>query len=288
MAPNSGDALSSPAVSDGRASPALDALRRHWSDYAKEAFGLFCFMIGAGAFTTLFMHPGSPVNQAIPSDLGRHIGVGLLMGCVTAAIIYSPWGQKSGAHINPAVTWSFYRLGKIAWWDAIFYTVFQFLGGIVAPLVLLALIGEPFAHEKVKYATSQPGEAGTAVAFAFEFAMSFVLMLVLLLAINSERWEKKAGAFAALLIAFYIAFESPYSGMSLNPARSFGSALTAGQWKSMWLYFVAPVLAMLLATELFLWMRRRGTVGRADAGDEARCLVCDFKDGPNYPVDDPA
>ncbi len=76
-----------------------------------------------------------------------------------------------------------------------------------------------------------------------------MLMLVLLLAINSERWEKAAGAFAAALIALYIAFESPLWGMSLNPARSFGSALTAGQWTGMWAYFLAPVASMLLATE---------------------------------------
>ena len=266
---------------------ASEALRRHWPDYAKEAFGLFAFMVGAGAFTTLFMHPGSPVSQAIPSDLLRHIGLGLVMGCVTAAIIYSPWGQKTGAHINPAVTWSFFRLGKIGRWDAVFYTLFQFLGAMIAPVLLLLVIGDPFTHEKVKFATTQPGEAGALVAFGAEFVISFILMLALLLAINSERWEKKAGAIAAVLIALYIAFESPFSGMSLNSARSFGSAVTAGQWKGMWLYFVAPVLSMLLATEAYLWARRRGSVGRAE-DDGGHCLICDYKEGPQYPVKQPA
>jgi aquaporin Z len=90
----------------------LDAFRKHWPDYLKEAAGLMAFMIGAGAFTTLFEYPGSPVRQAIPSEMMRHAGLGLVMAFVTAAIIYSPWGKKSGAHINPAVTWSFFRLGK--------------------------------------------------------------------------------------------------------------------------------------------------------------------------------
>lgn len=269
--------------------PALEALKQHWPDYLKEAFGLFAFMVGAGAFTTLFEYPGSPVRQAIASDLLRHIALGLVMGCVTAAIIYSPWGQKSGAHINPAVTWSFYRLGKIGGWDAVFYTVFQFLGAVVAPVVLLLALGEPFTHEKVKYATTQPGPPGALVAFAAEFVISFVLMLVLLVAINSARWEKKAGAFAAALIALYIAFESPLSGMSLNPARSFGSALTAGQWKGMWLYFVAPMASMLLAAEVYLRMRRRGWIDRAEVneGGKPRCLICDYKEGPDYPVEEP-
>jgi len=267
--------------------PAVQAFKRHWPDYLKEAFGLFAFMVGAGAFTTLFEYPGSPVRQAIASDLLRHIALGLVMGCVTAAIIYSPWGQKSGAHINPAVTWSFYRLGKIGRWDAVFYTLFQFLGAVVAPVLLLLAIGEPFTHEKVKYATTQPGPPGAIVAFAAEFVISFILMLVLLVAINSARWEKKAGAFAATLIALYIAFESPLSGMSLNPARSFGSALTAGQWKGMWLYFVAPMASMLLAVEVYLWLRRRGWIDRADVneGGKPRCLICDYKEGPDYPVE---
>ena len=266
---------------------ASEALRRHWPDYAKEAFGLFAFMVGAGAFTTLFMHPGSPVNQAIPSELLRHVCLGLVMGCVTAAIVYSPWGQRTGAHINPAVTWSFYRLGKIGRWDAVFYTLFQFGGGLVAPALLFLVIGEPFAHEKVKYATTQPGPTGPLVAFAAEFGMSFALMLGLLLAINSERFEKAAGAVAATLIALYIAFESPLSGMSLNPARSFGSAVTAGQWTGMWLYFVAPTAATLLAAELYLWLRRRGFIGRPEDWG-GRCVLCGFKDGPRYPVEEPA
>ena len=106
-----------------------------------------------------------------------------------------------------------------------------------------------------------------------------MLMLVLLLAINSERWEKAAGAFAAALIALYIALESPLSGMSLNPARSFGSALTAGQWTGMWLYFLAPVASMLLATEAYRWMRRHGWIDRPEGKTASSlCLLCDFKD----------
>ncbi len=268
----------------------IGALKGNWPSYLAEAAGLMAFMIGAGAFTTFFEYPGSPVRQAIDSGLLRHLGLGAVMGLVTAGIIYSPWGRKSGAHINPAVTWAFYRQGKINECDAVFYTVFQFLGAIAAPVLLLWVIGAPFAHPEVKFATTQPGPSGAGVALVAEFVISFLLMLALLLALNSERWEKKAGLSAALLIALYIGFESPLSGMSMNPARSFGSALVAGQWKGIWLYFVAPTLSMLLAVEVFRWMRRNGWVS---SGEEqgtviARPLVSDFKDGPHYPVKQPA
>jgi aquaporin Z len=251
----------------------LDALKRNWRDYLLEAAGLFAFMIGAGAFTTLFLYPGSPVQQALPTMLLRLIGLGACMGVVTFAII-SAIGMKSGAHINPAVTWAFYRQGKIGGWDAIFYTIFQFIGAILAPVLLLAAIGEPFAHEEVKYATSQPKPGGEAVAFVAEFVISFILMLAILIATNNRKLEKLVPAIAGVLIALYIAFESPLSGMSMNPARSFGSAATAGVWTGMWLYFVAPMLAMLLATELYLLMRARGQ----------RLVVADYKPGPDYPV----
>lgn len=267
----------------------LSALKHHWPEYLAESAGLMAFMVGAGAFTTLFEYPGSPVHQAIPSELLRHCGLGLLMGAVTAGILYSPWGQRSGAHINPAVTWSFHRLGKITTPDALFYTLFQFIGGVLAPLLLLWLIGEPFAHPDVRYATTRPGPLGAWVAFLAEFAISYALMLVLLLAINSERWAKKAGLAAASLIALYIAFESPLSGMSLNPARSFGSALTAGQWDGIWLYFAAPMLSMPLAAETFRWMRHSGCVSGTEGQDAAgaHSFMSGVKEGPHYPVETP-
>ena len=251
----------------------LNALRQHWRDYLMEAAGLMAFMLGAGLFTTLFLYPGSAVQQALPSDLLRHTGVGACMGVVTMGIV-SAIGEKSGAHINPAVTWSFYRLGKIGGWDAIFYTLCQFIGAIIAPVLLLAAIGGPFAHEEVKFSTSMPGPAGAMVAFIAEFVISFILMLAVLVALNSKRLAKHTPVIVGALIALYIAFESPLSGMSLNPARSFGSALTADKWNGLWVYFVAPVLAMLLATEAYRLMRERSL----------RLVTADYEPGPDYPV----
>ena len=158
---------------------------------------------------------------------------------------------------------------------------------MLAPVLLLWAIGDPFTHEKVKFVTTQPGPAGAATAFFAEFVITFILMLVLLVATNFARWKGAAGGFAAALIAIYIALESPLSGMSLNPARSFGSALTAGQWSGIWLYCLAPVASMLLAAETYAWMRRRRWIDRPEGQDasSSSCLVCDFKEGPRYPVE---
>jgi len=251
----------------------LNSFRSHWRDYLLEAAGLMTFMLGAGAFTTLFLYPGSAISQALPSDFARHAGIGIAMGLVTFAIVASI-GQKSGAHINPAVTWSFYRLGKIGGWDAIFYTLFQFIGAILAPVLLLAAIGVPFTHEKVKFAASMPGPDGAGIAFAAEFVISFILMLTMLIALNSKSLAKFVPAIVGLLIAVYITFESPFSGMSMNPARSFGSALTADMWNGLWIYFIAPVLAMPLAAESYRLLLQSGE----------KWIAADYKPGPDFPV----
>ena len=106
----------------------LRTLRAHWPEYLIEAWGLGTFMLSACVFATLIEHPGSPVRGLAGDPLLRRIGIGLAMGLTAVGIIYSPWGGRSGAHLNPALTFTFYRLGKIDRVDAVFYGVFQFLG----------------------------------------------------------------------------------------------------------------------------------------------------------------
>jgi aquaporin Z len=109
-----------------------------------EAAGLAFFMISAGLFGTLLGYPGSPVHQAIDEPFLRRALMGLAMGLTAIAIIYSPWGKQSGAHINPSVTLTFLRLGKVAKWDALFYVVAQFAGGVFGVLVVGGILGEVF------------------------------------------------------------------------------------------------------------------------------------------------
>ena len=127
-----------------------DALRHHWPEYLMEAAGLGLFMISAGLFGTLLFHPASPVAQALPEPLLQRLLMGLIMGLTAIGIIYSPWGQQSGAHINPAVTLTFWRLGKVRTWDAIFYVIAQFAGGALGVLLVLVLLGAAFADPPVQ------------------------------------------------------------------------------------------------------------------------------------------
>ncbi len=236
---------------------ALIALRAHWPEYGIEALGLGLFMVSACLVVALLEHPGSAVRAALPDPTLRRALIGIAMGLTAIAIIYSPWGKQSGAHLNPAVTLTFWRLGKIAGWDAFFYACAQFIGAAAGVLAAGALLGrEIVAHESVNYVVTMPGAGGPALAFAAELVISFVLMLGVLVVSNRPPISRFTGLLAGALVSLYITFEAPLSGMSMNPARSLGSALPAQAWFGLWIYFVAPPVAMLLAAEVYLRTQR--------------------------------
>ena len=89
------------------------SLRGHWPEYLMEAAALGIFMVSAGAVTTLVDSPDFPFLALLPSPTVRRALVGLAMGGTAMSLIYSPWGKQSGAHMNPAITLAFLRLGKI-------------------------------------------------------------------------------------------------------------------------------------------------------------------------------
>ena len=238
-------------MSGGGGRSMRDALGRHWPEYVMEAAGLGLFMLSACLFTTLIEHPGSPVRQAITTPILRRVLMGVAMGLTAVGIVYSRWGQQSGAHLNPAVTLTFLRLGKVAGWDAGFYVVAQLLGGAVGVAVAGVALGGLLTDPAVNHAVTQPGAPGIAVAFVAEAAISFILMSVVLAASNTAPLARFTGLLAGALVATYITVEAPLSGMSMNPARSLASALGAHAWRALWLYFVAPPLGMLLAAELY-------------------------------------
>jgi aquaporin Z len=232
------------------------ALRSHWPEYLIEAAGLGIFMLVACAFGTLLGHPASPVVQALPEPLGRRALMGVAMGLTAIALIYSPWGRRSGAHFNPATTLMFWRLGKIAPADAALYALAQTAGGIAGVVLAAALVGPPLGAPDVRYVATLPGVVGALGAFVAECVITFVLMSVVLRASNTPGLARFTGLFAGALVATYITLEAPLSGMSMNPARSLASALPAHTWPSLWIYFLAPPLGMLLAAELYV--RHRG------------------------------
>lgn len=245
-------------------------------EYAIEAWCLCTFMVSASLFGVLLFHPASPafgINVWL-----RNAIAGAAMGSTAIAIICSPWGKRSGAHFNPAVTLTFFRLGKINGRDAAFYIVSQFIGGVTGILIAWVFLGDLLSDRAVNFVATVPGEPGLPAAFAAEFVISFVMMSMVLFTSNS-RFSRLTPFLAGSLVALFITFEAPLSGMSMNPARTFASAIFGGNWTSIWIYFVAPPVAMLAASEAFVRTRGIKAVlcAKLHHHNQARCIFnCDF------------
>ena len=215
-------------------------LRDHWPEYLMETAELGLFMISAGIFTTLIQSPVSPIHKWMPSELPRRALVGIAMGLTSIALVYSPWGRQSGAHFNPAVTLIFWRLGKVKTADFLFYAVGQFLGGIAGVFFISWLLKGLFRTPPISYVATRPCAKGPWWALIAEIFISFLLMSTVLFVTNKPRFAKYTGLFAGALVALFITFEAPLSGMSMNPARTFSSAVPAGFWQDLWIYFAGP------------------------------------------------
>jgi aquaporin Z len=256
-----------------------EALLQHWPEYLMEAALLGSFMIAACMFGTLLEHPGAPGHRAVPSALARRMLMGLAMGWTAIVLIYSPWGQQSGAHMNPATTLTFFLRGKVAAWDAAFYVAAQSAGGAAGVAVARLLLRDSLRHESVNHVVTIPGRFGVAVAWIAELLIAFGMMFMVLYVSNDAMLTPYTGLFAGMLVALYITFEAPLSGMSLNPARTFGSALVARHWKAFWVYVTAPVLGMLLASAAHAALPVHNHVycAKLDHCNDRRCIFrCGF------------
>jgi aquaporin Z len=253
----------------------------HWPEYTIEGVSLAVFMVSACIFGTLLAHPDSPVVQFVHSPDLRRVLMGVAMGATSVALVYTRFGKRSGAHLNPATTLTFFRLGKIATVDVCFYVAAQFTGAAGGVFLASIALGRRVSHPAVNYVVTQPGRYGYGGAFIAEVVITFLLMSVILRVSNTPRINRYTGIVAGLFVMTYISVEAPISGMSMNPARTFGSALSAGDWMAIWIYFTGPPLGMLMAAELFIRSHGAARVlcAKLHHENQERCI---FRCG--YPV----
>jgi aquaporin Z len=245
----------------------------HWREYVSEAVCLGSFMCSAAAFATVLQHPSSPLALAGSSALTR-VPMGVAMALTAMVLIYSAPGRRSGAHMNPVVTLTFLRLGKIAPRDAAMYVLAQIGGGIAGILLATVALAKLPADPSVNFVATLPGPAGSATALVAEAAISFGLMFAVLVVSNDARFNRFTGVCAGMLVCLYIVFEAPLSGMSMNPARTFGPALLAGTVDTLWIYVAGPAAGMLLAAETYLrlWGPARVRCAKFDHPADVPCI----------------
>jgi len=219
--------------------------------FLMEAIGLGIFMISAGFFSILLYHPHFEPAFFMTHPLLRQILIGLCMGTTAFCIITNPWLSKSGAHINPAITLNFLYLGRISALESVGYILSQFVGGVLGLELLNLFMGPYLSSNYIHFIVTVPGPQGPLTALILELAIAFILMTVVLNLGKSDKTRKYTPYVVALLVSLYAAFESPYSGFGMNPARTFASAFLSGTWTDYWIYLFCPILGMFTASFLF-------------------------------------
>jgi aquaporin Z len=217
--------------------------------YACELAGTALMLFVGVAAVAFLWGTGSPVPE-IANPMWRRLVTGLLFAGGATAVVYSPLGQRSGAHLNPAITLAFWSLGTIGVHDAAAYVIAQFVGAILG--VAAAAAAWPDLVRSVQFAVTVPGEGWRWTgAFVAETIVTFLLAFTIFVCINKPRFAARTGVIAGSLVALLVTIEAPVSGTSLNPARSLAPALFVPIVRDQWVYLVAPALGALVAARMF-------------------------------------
>lgn len=233
------------------------SFKKNWKHYLQEALGLGIFMLSACFFGAMLFSEKSSWYYAIPNMMMRNIWMGVAMGATALFIFYSSWTSPSGSQINPAVTLTFLRLDKMCRYDAMFFIIFQIVGGTVAVSAMQLLMGDILTSTPVYSVATIPGKAGIWWALIAEFITAFTTMSMVLLTSNHHTLKKYTRLFAGCLVCIWVIVAGPVSGFGMNPARSLASALPAGIWTSFWIYLFIPVIGMLSAAEVYLALKKK-------------------------------
>ena len=204
--------------------------RGNWRTYAAELLGTFTLVfIG----TTAIVAAG---RAAAPVLLVAAFAFGLAL----LAGLYA-FAEVSGGHFNPAVSLALFLDRRLPPGDLVGYLVAQFVGGILASIVLL------IATSKKDVASTATVPSSNGTAFLIELVMTALFVLVILQASRSERFGPSALiAIPLTLLSVHLA-AIPLSGSSVNPARTFGPDLIGNVWTGLWIYLIAPPLGAALA-----------------------------------------
>ncbi len=198
------------------------SFKKNYIHYFQEALGLAIFMVSACFFSGILEAKISPLHAAIQNNFLRILIMGVAMGATALFIFYSPYTAPSGSHINPAVTITFLRLGKMNKSDSLFYIIFQLLGGTLAVYAMAVLMGETLTASPVNYAVTVPGKFGTKAAAFIEFIIAFIMMLMILFTSADERFKKYTRIFSGCMVCIFVIVAAPISGFGMNPAMNLG------------------------------------------------------------------
>ena len=235
---------------------------KQWQKYLAEVFG---------TFTLVF------VGITALAGGGERAAVAFAFGLALLAALYA-FGEVSGGHFNPAVSLAMFLDRRLPLRDLVGYWVSQFIGAIGGALALLLMT----SSDRVGTTATVPH--GNRAAFFVELFLTAIFVLVILQVTKSKGYGSTTFvAIALTLMAIHFA-ALPFSGSSVNPARSLGSALVGAKWTGFWIYILAPPLGAILG-----WIVHTVTVkGDTNLRDDFERVRGDITGGMGGPSQPPA
>ena len=201
-----------------------------------------------GTFALVFAGCGAIMVDQKTGSLG-HVGVSISFGLVIMAMIYAV-GHVSGAHFNPAVTFSFAFTRHFPRRQIVPYWTAQLLGALAAAAILRGSLGN-IAHIGATYPSGSERQA-----FLWEAVLSFFLMFVIMAVATDARAAGEAAAIAiGGTVGLDAMFGGPVTGASMNPARSLGPGIVSGDLHAIWVYLLAPIVGASLAAFTYSYVR---------------------------------
>ncbi|MGA8427056.1 MAG: aquaporin, partial [Candidatus Dormiibacterota bacterium] len=223
----------------------------HWRVWIAEGSGTSILVLGGLSAVCLDFGAGSPMLHLVPNASLRLLITGLLFAGTGGLVAISPLGRLSGAHLNPSVTIAFWSSGHVSRSDLFGYLGSQLLGAIVGVAILRLSWGQVAVSVGDGRTSPHPG-VSVAAAIGIEALMTAILILTIFTFTSSARTARWTPLALWLVIALLVWRGAPYTGCSMNPARSLGPAVISGVFGSLWIYLVAPPLGALAAAQLFL------------------------------------
>lgn len=198
-----------------------------------------------GTFAMIFCGCGAMTINEITNNSVTHVGVATTWGLIVMAMIFA-FGENSGAHFNPAVTFGFAIANKFPWQKVPKYIIAQAVGAFIAIGILWFLFPESNSLGNTTPMAGFPAYK----AFIIELLLSFILMLVI---IQVATGSKEIGIMAAIAVGGVIMLEAMFAGpitkASMNPIRSLAPAVISNNYSHLWLYLTAPFIGSFLAVK---------------------------------------
>jgi aquaporin Z len=244
---------------DATATPQPKASGWHPLDWACEYVGTAGQLAVGFSVVAVLEAPDSPGRRAIGSDGLRLVLIGVAFGLLAAAVALSPIGRRSGAHLNPAVTFGFWLRRHTPTRDALGYAAAQILGALTAAAVFAVAWGAWAAH--VNDARTVPANDLSPLATAgIETGLTCGLLLTVFLMLSSARTARWTPAMVTGVLAMLIWAGAPHTGASMNPARTLGPDIVASAYVALWSYVVGPLTGAAAAAGIFQLVSRRRTL----------------------------